>query len=293
MPYFNKIVVCGVGLIGGSFARALRMAGSVGQVVGIGRNVSHLRVALDLGVINQATDDWQSALAGADLVMLATPVGQMETILAAMAPHLSDQTVVTDGGSTKRDVVAAARRALGPRIGQFVPGHPIAGAEKSGVEASSADLFLAKRVILTPLPENASEVVLKVREAWRTCGARLTEMAPSDHDHIFAAVSHMPHLLAFALVDELASRDDAKQLLGLAGSGFRDLTRIASSHPEMWRDICLANRDYVMEEIDALQESLAKMRAMLQAGDGAGLEAVFTRARGARNAWLEAMAGKV
>lgn len=292
MSPLKKVVICGVGLIGGSFARALRLAGAVTELVGMGHNRATLRNAVSLGVIDRFTDDWADALAGADLVLLATPVGAMPQLMVAMQPHLGPKTLVTDGGSTKRDVVVAARLAFGPRIGQFVPGHPIAGAEKSGVEASTGDLFLGKKVILTPLPENPDAAVMRVEAAWRLCGARVSQMPPEDHDRIFAAVSHMPHVLAFALVDDIAQREDARQLLSLAGSGFRDLTRIASSHPEMWRDICLANRDYVVQELDALQAALSHVRVLLQEGDGAALEALFAHARGARNAWLSSLTGK-
>lgn len=292
MPEFRKIVVCGVGLIGASFARALRNADAVERVVGVGRSTASLETALELGVIDLATADWAEALKGADLVLLATPVGQMEKIMAAMRDHLEPQTVVTDGGSTKQDVVAAARRALGDRIHQFVPGHPIAGAEKSGVRAADPDLYRDKRVILTPLPENAPAVVEKVRGAWQVCGALVSESSPEEHDAVFAAVSHLPHLLSFALVHELSLRPNAELLFGFAGAGFRDFTRIASSHPEMWRDICLANRDALGAELDAYIAELVALQKLLRAGDGAALEAVFARSRQARDGWLASRTGR-
>ncbi|NTV10275.1 MAG: prephenate dehydrogenase/arogenate dehydrogenase family protein [Zoogloea sp.] len=287
MEKIRKLVVCGVGLIGGSFALALRAAGQVERIVGVGRNPVSLQVALDRGVIDEAATDWAQALDGADFVLLATPVGQMDAIMAAMAPHLAPGTIVTDGGSTKRDVVEAIYRRLGRQLSHVVPAHPIAGAEKSGVEAAFATLYRDRKVVVTPLAENAPEAVARVREAWAACGAILYEMSPQEHDRVFAAVSHLPHLLAFGLVHDLAGRANAEQLFGLAASGFRDFTRIAGSHPEMWRDICMANRPALLAELDAYLSELALLRALLAAGDGARLEKLFGEARAARNAWAE------
>ena len=286
---FNKVVVCGVGLIGGSFALALKAAGVVGQVVGLGRTRAALEQAQQLGVIDGIAKDWKEALDGADLVFLGMPVGQMPAVMAALAPHLGPNTVVTDGGSTKQDVVAAARAALGSKIGQFVPGHPIAGAEKSGVAAASKDIYRERRVVLTPLAENTAAAVTCVRSAWETCGAKVSELAPASHDRIFAAVSHLPHLLAYALVNEFAQRENTEQLFGFAAGGFRDFTRIAGSHPEMWRDICLANRTALIAEVDAYMAELLKARVLLAAADGAGLQAMFDNARNTRNAWLDSL----
>ena len=287
MPELRKVVVCGVGLIGGSFALALRAAGAVAEIVGVGRSRTSLQAALDLGVIDSTGGDWRTALSGAELVLLATPVGQFESIMAALVPHIEPQTVVTDGGSTKGDVVAAARRAFGERIGQFVPSHPIAGAEKSGVAAASAELYQGRRVVMTPVPENTAQGVERVRRAWQICGASVSLMSPQEHDLVFAAVSHLPHLLAYALVDDLARRDNAPLLFSYAAGGFRDFTRIAGSHPEMWRDICVANRAALLAELDAYLAQLGELRALLDAADAAALEAVFDRARRARNAWAE------
>lgn len=287
----GKLVVSGVGLIGGSFALALRTA--LGKrcphVVGMGRTRAPLEHAVALGVIDEISTDWAGALKDADLVLLGMPVGQMGPVMEAMAPHLGPQTLVTDGGSTKGDVVTAARAALGPKIGQFVPGHPIAGAEKSGVAAARPDLYRGKRVVLTPLPENRPEDVDAVRKVWELCGAKVSTLVPEEHDHVFAAVSHLPHLLAFALVHDLAIRDNADQLFGFAASGFRDFTRIASSHPEMWRDICLANRKALLEEIDAYMAELLKTRVLLASADSDGLEKMFAMARTRRDAWLESL----
>ena len=289
MALIGKLVVCGVGLIGGSFALALKRAQAVEQVVGVGRRREPLERARALGVIDAIADDWADALDAADLVLLAAPVGQMDTIMAAMAPHLRPGTIVTDAGSTKRDVVAAIERHLGDMLPDVVPAHPIAGAEKSGVEAAFAELYMGRKVVLTPLPQSRPEAVAKVRAAWEACGANVVGMTPQEHDRVFAAVSHLPHLLAFGLVDDLAGRSNAPLLFSHAASGFRDFTRIAGSHPEMWRDICVANRAALLEELDAYLAELARLRMMLVEADGDGLEAVFERARAARNAWAEGL----
>lgn len=285
----KKLVVCGVGLIGGSFAQGLKVAGKVNEVVGLGRTRGPLEEARRLGVIDRIADGWADALAGADLVLLATPVGQMEAVFTALAPHLAPGTIITDGGSTKSDVVAAARAGLGGKIAQFVPGHPIAGAEKSGVSAARPDLYLDKRVVLTPLAENSAADVAKVQAAWEACGARVSRLAPEEHDRVFAAVSHLPHLLAFALVHDFAQRPNSDQLFGFAAGGFRDFTRIASSHPEMWRDICVANRHALLQELDAYMLELMRTRVLLAAADADGLEQLFSTARARRDAWLDSL----
>lgn len=285
----KKLVVCGVGLIGGSFALGLKRAGMVGEVVGLGRTRSALEDALALGAIDRIANDWADALRDADLVLLAMPVGQMEAVFAALAPHLAPGTLVTDGGSTKSDVVAAARATLGDKIGQFVPGHPIAGAEKSGVAAAKADLFTDKRVVLTPLAENSAAAVARLQEVWESCGARVSRLAADEHDRVFAAVSHLPHLLAFALVHDFAQRPNSDQLFGFAAGGFRDFTRIASSHPEMWRDICVANRHALLQELDAYMLQLMRTRVLLAGADANGLERLFSTARARRDAWLDSL----
>lgn len=287
MVMIKKLVVCGVGLIGGSFALALRAAGAVERIVGVGRSFASLQLALDQGVVDQITLDWAEALVDCDLVLLAAPVGQTDAILAAMAPHLRPGTVVSDAGSTKRDVIEAVYRHLGSHLAWTVPAHPIAGAEKSGVTAAFPTLYRDRKVVITPLPENAPEAVERVRAAWAACGAVLHEMSPQDHDRVFAAVSHLPHLLAFGLVHDLAGRANSELLFSYAAGGFRDFTRIAGSHPEMWRDICLANRHALLGELDAYLAELAYLRALLLAGKGDELERIFNEARDARNAWAE------
>ena len=282
---FKKVVICGVGLIGGSFALAIKSAAAAGEVVGLGRTRAPLEEALRRGIIDRIAVDGADAMRGADLVLLGMPVGQMASVMAALAPSLEPGTLITDGGSTKADVVAAARAAFGAKIGQFVPGHPIAGAEKSGVSAARGDLYQGRRVVLTPLPENLPTDVARIRAAWEACGARVSELAPEEHDRVFAAVSHLPHLLAFALVHDLAVRPNSDQLFGFAAGGFRDFTRIASSHPEMWRDICLANRDALLIELDSYREQLDELRLALARNDGERLEEIFGIARQARRTW--------
>jgi prephenate dehydrogenase len=281
-----KLAVIGVGLIGGSFALALKQAKVASHVVGAGRNPANLELALERGAIDSVASDAAAAARGADLVLLAAPVAQFPKILASIGPALDSKTVVTDAGSTKRDVIAAARRSLGRKIGQFVPAHPIAGGEKSGVSAASPDLFRDRRVIVTPLPENPKQALDIVKDAWSACGARLVSLNPDEHDSVLAAVSHLPHLLAFALVHDVAGRSNAAQLFSYAASGFRDFTRIASSHPEMWRDICIANRDRLIDEVARFSGELDRVKELLAAGNAPGLEKLFAEAREARNKWI-------
>jgi prephenate dehydrogenase len=286
---FGRVVVYGPGLIGGSFALALKAAGAVGEVVGFGRTQAALEKARALGVIDRigAAGDEAEAIAGADLVLIATPVAQMHAIMQRIAPYLGAQTIVTDGGSTKSDVVAAARAAFGSKISQFVPAHPIAGAENSGPEAATATLYQGKRVVIAALPENPPSAVERVRAAWRLCGGQIFELPPEVHDRVFAAVSHLPHLLSFALVHDLAVREDSELYFSFAASGFRDFTRIAASHPEMWRDICLANREALLGELTRYQDELDRMKTALATANGAELEAAFDLAQTARRAWAK------
>jgi prephenate dehydrogenase len=282
MMRFERVAVIGVGLIGGSFALALKKARLCGHVVGIGRSAANLQVAKERGIVDSV-----AVQAGdADLVLVATPVAQYPQVLASIAPQLKPSAIVMDAGSTKRDVVAAARAVLGAKISQFVPAHPIAGAEKSGAAAASADLFRGKRVVLAPLPENPAASLAAAEAAWTACGARVTRMSAEEHDAVFAAVSHLPHLLAYALVHEFAGRGNSAQLFGYAAGGFRDFTRIASSHPEMWRDICVANREPLLAELDRYAAKLRALRPLLEGGDGAALEKLFAEARAARERWL-------
>lgn len=283
----GHLVVIGVGLIGGSFALDLKKKGLVGRVTGVGRGRANLEKARELGIIDVIADSAAEAVKDADLVLLALPVGAMAEVFRAIGPALPPVCIVTDAGSTKQDVVAAARAGLGDRIGQFVPGHPIAGAETSGAEAARTGLYYHKPFVLTPLPENRPEAVATVHALWKACGAQVTEMEPARHDQVFAAVSHLPHLVAFALMEELAGRPDAETYFRHAGSGFRDFTRIAGSHPEMWRDISLANKDALALELGTFIAKLSEMRDLLVSGDSQALEGLFTRAREARHNWIK------
>jgi prephenate dehydrogenase len=279
-----KLAVIGVGLIGGSFALALKQAKTVSHVVGVGRNAANLKLARERGIIDSIAPDPGAAARDADLVLVATPVAQFPAVFASLA---ESKALITDGGSTKRDVIAAARKALGKRIGQFVPAHPIAGAEKSGAAAASAELYRGKRVVITPLPQNRRPALEQVESAWKACGANVSRMDPEEHDAVLATVSHLPHVLAYALVHGVAKRNNSEQLFSFAAGGFRDFTRIASSHPEMWRDICLANRDRVLQELKSYANELGTIRKLIQKGDAAALEKLFTVARDARNKWIQ------
>lgn len=285
MPGFGKVVIFGCGLIGGSFALALKEAGAVEEVVGFGRTPATLRIAQELGVIDRAGINPVHEIGDADIVLVATPVAQMPEIFARIVPYLGAATIVTDGGSTKGDVVVAARAAFGECIGQFVPAHPIAGAEHSGPAAARFDLYQGKKVVVTPLPENSDLALDHVKRAWALCGADIYELTPDGHDRVFAAVSHLPHLLSYALVHDLAVRQDAELFFTFAASGFRDFTRIAASHSEMWRDICLANREALLVELDSYQSKLDEIRQALAINDGGKLEGIFSVARTARRAW--------
>lgn len=286
-PAFRKVVIFGVGLIGGSFSLALRKAGAVTEVVGFGRSAATLNEAKQLGILDRIGDDVAREVSDADIVLVATPVAQMADIFKRIAPHLGVNTLVTDGGSTKGDVVAAARANLGSKLSQFIPAHPIAGGEKSGASAALADLYQGKRVVLTPLQENGKDAVASIRKAWELCGANVSELTAEQHDTVFAAVSHLPHLLSFALVHDLAKRDNKDQLLSFAASGFRDFTRIAASSPEMWRDICMANRDALMVELQQYAAELYVLHQALESNDAAKLEEIFSLAREVRSAWVQ------
>ena len=289
MERIEKLVIVGVGLIGGSFALALKEAGAVGRAIGVGRGAGNIRRALDLGIIDAAGAFDQATFGDADLVLLAVPVGQMRAVMRAIAPLLGERTVVTDAGSTKEDVVGFARRELKAVLSRFVPGHPIAGTEKSGAESAFAGLYRGRRVVLTPLKENERRALALVRAAWESCGASVFELKPREHDAVLASVSHLPHVLAYALVDQVARHKNAKQLFSYAAGGFRDFTRIASSHPEMWRDICLANKKALLAEIGRYGRNLERVRRMLERGDAKALDALFASARDARNRWLKDM----
>lgn len=285
-PLIPVLAVVGVGLIGGSAALALRQAGQVGRVLGVGRNPSSLAQALALGLIDEIATPEQAA-AQADVILLSTPVGGLGAMLARLRQHLRADSLLTDAGSTKLEVLEAAQAALGDRVNQFVPGHPIAGAERTGPAAAEASLYRNRTVILTPLPENAPSQVGRVRDLWQACGARVIEMDAASHDRVLGSVSHVPHFLASAYMAQVTMADDAAQRLALAGSGFRDFTRIAAGSPEMWRDIFLSNRDALRTELAAVRAVVDQMERAMLDGDGAALEALLLQAADARRNWCK------
>jgi prephenate dehydrogenase len=277
------VVIIGVGLIGGSLARALKQRGAVRKITGVARSSKTLDLALELGVIDRAETDPAGAVSEADLVVIATPVATIGPLLETIASSLPEKCVITDAGSVKGSVVDAARKALGERLHSFIPGHPVAGTENSGVEASFPELFVDHKVILTPLPENSSSDIELVRALWECCGANVSLMAVEDHDAILAATSHLPHLLAFSLVDFLSRQDRHEEIFANTAGGFRDFTRIAASNPLMWRDICLANRDELIPLLESIEKQLASYRGLLQEMNGEQLQQAFDRAKKARD----------
>lgn len=287
----GRLCVIGVGLIGGSLARALRQAGYVGEVVGCGRGIANLQRAVELGVIDRFETDPGKAVAGADFVVLSVPLRMMGMLMDAIAPHLDAHAVLTDAGSAKGSVVEAARASLGDRLARFVPGHPIAGTEKSGVEASFAELYRGRRVILTPLENTDRGAVEQVAAAWRAAGAGVSEMAVVHHDEVLAATSHLPHVLAYGLVDTLSRWSDRDEIFTYAAGGFRDFTRIASSDPEMWRDICLANGDALVAALERYTRDLEQLTEAVRSRDGERLETAFSNAQAVRERFLAMLEG--
>ena len=279
----NRLTILGVGLIGGSLARAAKEAKSVKEIVGWGRSDAQLRRALDLGVIDRAEPDLAAAVAGADMVVIATPISAMEEILRRLAGVLTDTAVVTDVGSVKGIVVEMARKTLADRLSRFVPAHPIAGDERTGVEASRGDLFARHRVILTPLKETDPDAVAAVRGLWQSAGASVDEMEVDHHDQVLAATSHLPHVLAYTLVDCLLQQEAGAEIFRFAAGGFRDFTRIASSDPAMWRDICLANREHLLTILSDFQSRLQTVMDMLQQDKADDLGELYARAKAARD----------
>ena len=276
-----KLAVIGVGLIGGSFARAILAARQFAAVIGYDTDAAALDAALELGALTERAASAASAVRGADVVLLAVPVGAMQVVLQAIAPELASNAIVTDVGSTKQDVIAAAK-VLGDRRARFVPGHPIAGREQAGIIASDPELFRGKLFIATPTASTDASAVAAVESLWRAVGCRVERMDAAEHDRVFAAVSHLPHLLAFALVAQIAASPDGTRKLGMAGAGFRDFTRIAASSPAMWRDICVANRAALGAELDSFRYLLDDLQAALDRGDARTLQEIFEQASAAR-----------
>ncbi len=286
MSQIKTLAIVGVGLIGGSLSLALKSKRAVGRVIGVGRTRANLDEALKLGIIDETASLQEAATA--DVIFVATPVAQMPPVFAALRPHVGPNTIITDGGSTKQDVVAAARASLGEKFSQFVPAHPIAGTEKTGAAAAFATLYEKRKVVVCREAETSAVAVDIVESMWRATGAEIHSMTAANHDDVFAAVSHLPHLLAFALVDMLAALPPADDYFKFAASGFRDFTRIAGGSPEMWRDITLANRDAIREQLAIYRARLDKFDLWLadpSVQNTANVEASYARASAARNAW--------
>jgi len=286
MLLINRLAIIGVGLIGGSLARILREKGYVGEIVGIGRGEANLQKAVELGVIDRYSLDPVVGVAGADLVFLATPVCSIPAITAEIAPHLAPGCIVTDGGSVKEEIVAACEPLMPTGI-HFVGGHPIAGTEHSGVEASFSSLYVGKRCIVTPTPRTDSDALAKVVRMWEAAGSEVVIMDTEKHDRVVAAISHLPHMVAYALVNAVDGYDRFEEsILRYSAGGFRDFTRIASSDPAMWRDIALMNREAVIEMMDHFALYLGRLRELVATADGPGLERFFRESKESRDAIL-------
>nr|WP_305793139.1 prephenate dehydrogenase/arogenate dehydrogenase family protein [Sedimenticola hydrogenitrophicus] len=283
----RRLAIIGVGLIGGSLARALRAAGAVGEIVGCGRGPANLERAVQLGVIDRYTHDVGEAVAGADMVFLAVPLGAMRATFAAMKGHLAADAVITDGGSAKFSVVEDCRAVFGEVLPNLVAGHPIAGTENSGVEAAFAELYQNRRIILTPTEGTSPEALARVRAMWQACGGEITLMSVAHHDEVLAATSHLPHMLAFGLVDTLARMKENDEIFRYAAGGFRDFTRIASSNPVMWRDVCVANRRALGEMMSHYLSEMQELAETIERGDGERLLEIFTRAKCARDRYID------
>jgi prephenate dehydrogenase len=282
----DKLVIIGVGLIGGSLSLALKQAGAVNHVVGCGRNRQNLQKGVDIGVIDSFETSISEAVRTADIVVAAVPMGAMRDVFQQINDGLNNHTVVTDVGSSKRSVVEVARQTLGDRFAQFVPGHPIAGTEKSGVEAGFATLYQNRRVILTPTEETSPGFVEQVDAMWRDCGAIIEYLDVDHHDKVLAATSHLPHMLAYAMVNYLSSLNDHDEIFRYAAGGFRDFTRIASSDPVMWRDVCLSNGSALLELIQGYKEELDMISLAIQNNDADELLKLFGKAKSERDSLI-------
>ncbi len=289
-PLVERLVVVGLGLIGGSFAKGLRARGVCREVVGVDLDAQACRLAVELGVVDRCEEQLAAACQGADVIMLAVPILAMERVLAELAKLDLGDAILTDAGSAKGNVVRAADAVFGGLPARFVPGHPIAGSEQSGVEAANGELFKRHKVILTPLPQTDALALQRVDQLWRELGADVEHMQVEHHDQVLAATSHLPHLLAFGLVDSLAKRNENLEIFRYAAGGFRDFTRIAGSDPVMWHDIFLANREAVLRTLDVFRDDLDALRDAVHAGDGHHLLGVFTRARVAREHFSKILA---
>ena len=282
---FEQLGLIGCGLMGGSFALALKKAGLVKRVVGYSKSPSTTERARQMGVIDVEAPSALLAVAGADIVLLAVPVSATEATLKAIKHLVTPNMLVMDVGSTKTDVVQAARRALRDQVGSFVPAHPITGREVSGVEHAEADLYSGRQVILTPIERTLTAQLKKAEEVWTALGCRVSSMSPESHDEAFAAISHLPHLLAFAFINGLAGQSQADTFLSLAGPGFRDFTRIAGGEPKIWRDIFLANREELLTQSQLFQQALQRLEHLVRSDDPQALEDMLTLASETRTHW--------
>lgn len=280
----QRLCIVGTGLIGGSLARALREAGECAEFVGFGRDKKHLQTAQDLGVIDRYSTDLATAVEGAEVVVLCVPVGAMDTMLEQLALCVVEDTIITDVGSVKTSVMQSAVNHLGESSARFVPCHPITGAETSGVATSRADLFRGRRVIMTPNDATSATAFGTVRAMWEAVDAEVTVMDAALHDEVLAATSHLPHVLAYTLVDALVRMDEHEDIFRYAAGGFADFTRIAASDPQMWHDICIANRDALLDVMAGFQRDLDELSTAIRATDSARILAIFSRAKAARDA---------
>ena len=279
----DRLTIIGVGLIGGSLARVLKRESACAHIVGYGRNEENLKKAIELGVIDSYETDVKSAVSGADVVLLATPLTTVETLLTEMSSSLKEDVVLTDVGSAKGSVVVAAQNTLGKHVNNFVPGHPIAGTEKSGVEASFAELFENHLVILTPLETTNIHALSLITQMWETTGADVVNLNVEHHDEVLAATSHLPHMLAYALVDCLAGMQERDEIFQFAAGGFADFSRIASSNPQMWHDVCVSNRTALLKVLDSFNCHMEQIRSAIEEGDSETILKIFSRAKQARD----------
>lgn len=282
----DKLAIIGVGLIGSSLSLALKQAGAVGQVIGFGRNRQNLARGVELGVLDDFADSIEASVRDADVIVVAVPLGAMRQVFTELKPAVRKDAIITDVGSAKGSVVAAARDELGALFPRFVPGHPIAGTEKSGVEAGFASLYQKRRVIITPLPQTDHDAISVIDEMWRHCGAIIERLSVEHHDKVLAATSHLPHMLAYALVHQLSNLNDHEEIFRYASGGFRDFTRIASSDPVMWRDVCISNGDALVSLIEQYQQELDRVKAAINAEDADELLKLFGRAKSERDSLI-------
>lgn len=281
----NKILIFGIGLIGGSIALSAKKSGFASDIVGVGRNQENLNDAIKLKLIDRTSQDLKKDISEAHIIIIATPVAQFPIILKLIQPHLSSHTIITDVGSTKTDIIKSAKQILGPQYSQFIGGHPIAGSEKHGATAAHIDLFKNKNVILTADQDTSFEAKQKIEMLWKNAGAIVSNMSHNDHDKIFSTISHLPHLLAFSLVDMITQRTNANELLKYAASGFKDFTRIAASSPEMWKDITLANKKFILEDIQLFENQIKLLKEAIEQEDTKKILALFENASKTRNEW--------